>query len=374
MAASDLYLKRLKLVQFKNYKDQLFEFQGSITALLGLNGMGKTNVLDAIYYLGLGKSRTSGSDKDVIQQNEDFFRVEGQFHTADGPETIVAKYQLPRTKTLERNKVPYKRIMEHVGNFPMVMIVPEDTALATEGSEGRRRLLDQTLSQLDQEYLKVLLQYNALLRQRNAALKAMAKEGRMDDTLLDVLDQQMGDCAPFLFERRSGFIRNFEPVFRQYYQKICGGREEVSCRYRSQLEEQDMVQLLKDRREKDKILQRTSGGLHRDDLVFEMGGQALKRFASQGQLKSFVLAVRLAQYQYLREEKGVKPILLLDDVFDKLDSQRVEHLLKLISTADFGQVFLTDTHTDRLPLLVKNLNLDHSLFYIENGQAKTMKE
>ena len=336
--------------------------------------MGKTNLLDAVYYLCMGKSHFTNSDRNVVQHNESFFRMEGFFSVDKKTEKIVAKVQPGKTKVFERNDAPYDRLADHVGLLPIVFKAPDDTALALEGSEERRRFLDNTLCQINIKYLQNLLLYNKVLQSRNALLKKFGEQRYFDAALLEVYDEQLLQPANFIFKKRQEFITFFEPFFNQYYQSICGGKESVKCIYKSQLLNHPFADLINENREKDRILQRTTIGTHKDDLQFKMNDRALKTFASQGQLKSFVLALKLAQFDVLKKEKGRSPILLLDDLFDKLDDQRVKHLLELLANGDFGQVFITDTHPERSEELAKQFSGNYAKFIIENGEVIESKK
>ena len=355
---------------------QKLEFCPRLNLIAGLNGMGKTNLLDAVYYLCMGKSHFTSTDRNVVRQGESFFRLEGQFVFDEKPrlpggrkEKITAKVQPGKQKVFEKNKSAYLRLSDHVGLLPVVFNSPDDTALALEGSEARRRFLDNTLCQLDSQYLTHLVSYNRLLQKRNALLKQFAEQRTFNAELLEVLGEQMAAPALFIFEKRKTFVDAFSPVFNRYHQIICGGNESVDCQYRSQLLDNQFSELLKNAVEKDRILQRTTAGTHKDDLRFRMDGRPLKRFASQGQLKSFVLALKLAQFDCLKNEKETMPILLLDDLFDKLDVQRVEHLLELLVKGDFGQVFITDTHPERSEEIAKHFGSDYEKFIIVHGSV-----
>lgn len=365
-----MHLKRLILTNFKNYEKQTIECSASINGYVGLNGMGKTNLLDAIYYLCLGRSYFRFSDLQLIRHQQGFFRLEGLFTGAEKTEKIVAKIGKGRKKVLERNDVPYQRLSDHIGLLPVVIITPDDTSIVTEGSEERRRFVDNTLSQLDPIYLRHLIAYNKILKQRNSALKQMATENRFLPDLLTVYDEQLLAPAAYIHAQRQAFTQDFEPELRRLHFLISGEREQVGCQYKSMLWEADFKDLLRARREKDRILQRTTAGIHRDDWIFEIEGQALKRFASQGQLKSFVLALKLTQYNWLKNEKKSAPLLLLDDIFDKLDHQRVQHLLELLIKGEYGQVFITDTAQDRLSKILSNLKTEYLQFVIINGTAE----
>ena len=364
-----MHLQLLKLTNFRNYGFQEMKFSPRLNLIAGLNGMGKTNLLDAVYYLCMGKSHFTGTDRNVVRQGEDFFRLEGHFHLNEKEEKIVAKVQPGKLKVFERNSSPYDRLADHVGLLPVVFKAPDDTALALDGSEERRRFLDNTLCQTDQPYLHHLLQYNKVLQNRNALLKQFAEQRYSDPELLEVYDRQMVEPASYIFDKRKGFVAALEPVFNNFYKAICNGKEDVKCIYRSQLFENQLNELLITAREKDRILQRTTAGIHKDDLQFRLDGRPLKSFASQGQLKSFVLALKLAQYHCLKIEKRLSPILLLDDLFDKLDDERVKHLLELLVNGDFGQVFITDTHPERSEELAKHFGSDYEKFIIANGSV-----
>lgn len=369
-----MHLERLKLTNFRNYEFQELEFSATLNLIAGLNGMGKTNLLDAIYYLCMGKSQFTNSDRNVVKHGESFFRLEGHFNLEKNSEKIVAKVQPGKTKTLERNNAAYDRLADHVGLLPIVFKAPDDTALALEGSEERRRFLDNTLCQIDTPYLKYLLLYNKVLQSRNALLKQFGEQRYFDAALVEVYNEQLLVPATYIHDKRKKLIAEFEPVFNRYYMAICGGRETVKCNYKSQLLDKELEVLFKESQEKDRILQRTTAGIHKDDLQFKMNDRALKTFASQGQLKSFVLALKLAQYEMLKNEKGRYPILLLDDLFDKLDDQRVKHLLELLVDGDFGQVFITDTHPQRSEELASQLASHYAKFIIHNGNATTNKK
>ena len=337
---------------------------------MGKNGSGKTNLLDAIYYLCMCKSYFTNSDLAVARHESNFFRLEGKFERHGEAETVVCKIQLRKQKVIERNKAAYKRLSEHIGHFPVVMIAPDDTMLAVGGSEERRRFLDNTLSQLDAIYLQHLIFYNKVLQQRNAALKRFAESGRFDQRLLNTYNQQLLGPAQYIHEARQAMIAALNPVFDNYYNLISNRSEQVSCCYTSKLEGANFASLLAESAEKDRILQRTTVGIHKDDLTFLLNDRPLKRFASQGQLKSFVLALKLAQYHRIREHQACTPILLLDDLFDKLDTHRIRGLLELLHDNTFGQVFITDTHEQRLEELLSGFSDIYKQFTVENGTLK----
>ena len=364
-----MHLALLKLTHFKNYEFQELKFCPRLNLIAGLNGMGKTNLLDAIYYLCMGKSHFTNTDRNVVQHGRDFFRLEGLFFLKEKKEKVVARVQPGKLKVFEKNDSPYLRLSDHVGLFPIVFKAPDDIALALEGSEQRRRFLDNTLCQIDNQYLQHLLTYNKVLQKRNALLKQAAGHLPPDPALLEVYDAQLLQPAVYIFEKRKDMVEKLTPVFNHYYRSISYEQEEAVFTYRSQLKDNSLARLLIENREKDRLLQRTTAGIHKDDLHFRMNERPLKTFASQGQLKSFVLALKLAQYDLLNEEKGLSPILLLDDLFDKLDEKRIKHLLELLVKEKFGQVFITDTHPERGEDLARHFGSEYQKFIIANGSA-----
>ncbi|MEZ4960762.1 MAG: DNA replication and repair protein RecF [Saprospiraceae bacterium] len=368
-----MFLSALKLTNFRNYAYQSVAFSPKLNLVTGLNGMGKTNLLDAVYYICMGKSHFSGTDRNVVKQGEEFFRLESHFSLKGKTEKIVAKVVPGKQKTFERNDNAYPRISDHVGLLPVVFMAPDDTVLALEGSEERRRFMDNTLCQLDHRYLDELLVYNKVLQNRNALLKQFGERGGYNPTLLAAYDQQLSPPGAYILEKRKQFAEQFQPLFLEYYQQICDGAETVKCHYRSQLLENDFAALLVETAEKDRLLQRTTAGIHKDDLQFYMNDLPLKRFASQGQLKSFVLCLKLAQYDLLKKEKKVAPILILDDLFDKLDDLRVAYLMGLLAGENFGQVFISDTHPERAEEIAKNFAGHYKKFIIAHAEAEEMR-
>ena len=364
-----MYLQTLKLTNFKNYANQSLDFSATLNCLTGLNGMGKTNILDAIYFLCLSKSHTNNADKLLVKQGENFFRVEGIFEKNGDREQIVAKMQPPSRKEMERNGVMITRLADHIGQFPIVMIAPDDVSLIQEGSEERRRFMDSTLSQIYPIYLTNLMVYNQLLKQRNALLKHFWESKVFDATQLEGVDRMMVSPANIIYQYRKTFVEQFTGIFQSFYEQISGGKEKVSLSFDSSIESSAFDIILQNNLDKDRALQRTSEGIHRDDLVFKLNGQPTKRWASQGQLKSFLLALRLGQYQFLQEQTGIPPILLLDDIFDKLDEQRVSSLIGLLIDHAFGQTFITDTHSTRIEAILNRLSTDYRIFSVENGQV-----
>ncbi|MCP4438590.1 MAG: DNA replication/repair protein RecF [Aureispira sp.] len=365
-----MHLEQLKLSNFKNYSNQSLEFSPKLNCLVGSNGMGKTNLLDAIHYLCMCKSHFSVPDRQIILHEESFFRLDGLFYRNKKKEQIVCKYQPKQKKVFERNKVAYQRLSEHIGLLPLVMIAPDDTQLIMEGSEARRQFIDFTLVQLDNDYLEHLLKYNKILEQRNAFLKKHENPAKIDMALLEVYDQQLLGPAAYIHQQRKEILTTFKPIFQDYYATISGDKEQVDFEYSSQLTEHSLEELLIASREKDRWLQRTTKGIHKDDLKLLINGFPVKRFASQGQLKSYLLALKLGQYNLIKQKNEVSPILLLDDIFDKLDKNRVKHLLTLLMEEQFGQVFITDTHLQRVEDITKEIGGDYRQFEVIDGQIK----
>ncbi len=362
-------MDRIKLTNFKNYRQADLAFHHRINCFTGNNGMGKTNLLDAVYYLCMGKSYFNGSDQHLVLHGEDFFRLEGHFNRLGRMEKIVAKVQPRKKKELERNDVAYGRISEHVGLLPIVMAAPDDAAIVSEGSESRRRFLDNTLSQLDGDYLKYLILYNQTLQQRNAALKQMAETKKTDHNLLDIYDRQLLLPAAGIYKARKAFVEEFSREMAGVYQTIASATETVSCSYQSQLDKDPLENLLARSRDKDLFLTRTGAGIHRDDIVFNMDERPLKLFGSQGQTKTFVLALKFAQFIFLKGKKSTPPILLLDDIFAKLDQDRIKHLLTYLLGGGFGQLFITDTDENRVATLVEGLGAECRLFRVRSGEV-----
>lgn len=368
MPINQLSLKTIQLTNFKNYSQAALELSQKLNCFVGDNGMGKTNLLDAIHTLCLAKSHFLSSDQNLVKNGETFFRLQAFFERAGVPEEIVVKYKLRGKKQIERNKIAYKKISEHIGFLPLVIIAPDDMQLILEGSEDRRKYLDLCLVQLDPDYTKALMHYNQVLEQRNALLRNSDDKNPPDLSLLDYYDSQLIEPAYYIHQKRKELCKKISPIFLDAYAKISSERESVAMLYNSQLENADYQNLLAESRARDIFLQRTGKGIHKDDLELIMKDQPLKRFASQGQLKSYLLAMKLAQYELLRDNLGIYPILLLDDIFDRLDPNRVKQLLEMLTKEDFGQIFLTDTHQNRVSELVSMLELNNSkIFTVEDG-------
>jgi DNA replication and repair protein RecF len=371
-------LESLHLLFFKNYSEANLLLSPRINCFVGDNGSGKTNLLDAIHYLSLTKSAFTAADIQSIKQDEEFFVVKGRFQqnnlSDDGAqatsttEVIQVSLRVGQKKAVTHDKQPYERISDHIGRYPAVLISPYDTDLIRQGSEERRKYFDSLISQLDHSYLELLIAYNHILRQRNSLLKLAAeRQGGYDRDYLLVLDEQLVPAGQKIVEARQQFLQDFAPLFLRHYQLLADSREIVTLDYKSQLTEADFIKLLRLNERKDLTLQRTTVGPHKDDFVFLMDGLPVKSYGSQGQQKSYVIALKLAQFEILATRKQHKPLLLLDDIFDRLDEKRITRLLQLVADHTFGQVFLTDTHLDRTDRALANLTEPVSRFRVERG-------
>lgn len=365
-----MHLKKLTILNFKNIREATIEFSPRINCLIGLNGMGKTNVLDAIYYLSFCKSHFNPADRQNICFDEEFFMLQGQYERNEKPEEIYCGIKRNQKKQFKRNKKDYQKLSEHIGLFPLVMISPSDSRLILDGSEERRKYIDGVISQYNKVYLDNLIRYNKALLQRNQILKQAPPGSYLDPTLLQIWDEQLAALGKLIHAERLSFTEKLQPVFQKYYDFISEGKERVELVYQSHLHEEDALLMLQNSFQKDRILGYTSRGAHKDDLVLTLGGNPIKRFASQGQQKTYLLALKLAQYEFIKEVNGQHPILLMDDIFDKLDSQRVEQLVKLVSDNNFGQIFITDTNRDHLDSILKKISGHYKIYTVNNGEVK----
>ena len=357
-----MYLQKLSLINFKNIESQSFDFQEKINCFVGQNGVGKTNVLDAIYYLSFAKSYFNAVALQNIRHGEGFFMVEGDYYLNDRNEKIICSLKRGQKKVLKRNGKSYEKFSEHIGQLPLVIISPADRDLVTEGSDTRRKFMDGVISQQNKSYLKDLISYNKVLSQRNALLKYFAANRTFDALNLNVYDEQLSEYGARIYEVRKLFLAEFILIFNEKYQVISGNKEIVNLKYKSQLHDFSMQALLKNSLEKDKIIQYTTSGIHKDDLSFEIDNYAIKKFGSQGQQKSYLIALKLAQFEFIKQQSKVTPILLLDDIFDKLDESRVSQIIALVSKDTFGQIFITDTHAERTENILKQSNNPYQIF------------
>jgi len=365
-----MFLQQLTLINFKNYQQVELEFSPKINCFIGNNGVGKTNLLDAIYYLSFCKSYFNTIDSQNIKYLEDFFMVQGIFERNGNTENIHCALKRNQKKQFKRNKKEYERLSEHIGLLPAVIISPFDYELITGGSDERRRFTNSVISQYDHPYLEALIKYNHALNQRNTLLKEIAKTGKFDRSLLEIWDDQLIARGNLIFDRRRIFMEQLLPIFSKYYSTIVTNGNEstlINLEYQSQLFSDTFENLLKQTLDKDLALQYTSTGIHKDDLVFTLNNYQLKKSGSQGQQKSFLIALKLAQFEIIKATNQVKPILLLDDIFDKLDESRVRQLVQIVSNNDFGQIFITDTHRDRIEKILEDITDNFKIFTIDNG-------
>ncbi|HCA83970.1 MAG TPA: DNA replication and repair protein RecF [Flavobacteriales bacterium] len=362
-----MQLARLSLFSFKNISDLSLEFCPGVNCLLGDNGEGKTNILDAIHYLSFCKSYFNLSDIQNIKHGESFFMVQGLYEEKGESVEVSCSQKKGQKKRFKRNKKEYDRLSDHIGQIPLVMISPADADLINEGSEVRRKFIDTIISQYDRHYLEQLIDYNKVLAQRNALLKRFGETGSYSQELLEVWDIRLVELARTIHANRHQFLSGFSVLFTRFFRIISGGKEEVTIDYKSDLSEDDFFSVLKRSLPRDRATEYTQVGIHKDDLIFKMGGHPIKRFGSQGQQKSFLIALKIAQYYHLLEVKGKAPILLLDDIFDKLDEHRVSRMMEMVTAPGFGQVFVTDTDREKLPRLLDQLKVEHKEFIIEQG-------
>ncbi|MDD4108231.1 MAG: DNA replication and repair protein RecF, partial [Prolixibacteraceae bacterium] len=343
-----MYIDEISIVNFKNLKEVKISFSSRLNCLTGHNGTGKTNLMDAVYYLSFCKSFFNSSDQLNINHNENFFRISGIYNRLDSRETISCKLQKGQKKHFKRNSKVYPRLADHIGLLPLVMVSPDDTNLILGGSDERRKFMDGVISQYDQNYLDDLLKYNRALAQRNNLLKQFNTEDFFDSELLSIWDAQLVEYGNRIHAERSKFVERLIPLFQEFYSFISNGNELVGLRHQSDLYEKKFELLIGESLAKDRMVQYTTSGIHKDDLEFSIDGYPIKKLGSQGQKKTFLVALKMAQYNFIRSVAGVKPILLLDDIFDKLDRARVEQIVKNVSGEQFGQIFITDTNREHL--------------------------
>lgn len=359
-------LQKLRLANFKNYEEINLQFPSKINVLTGINGSGKTNLLDAVYYLSFTKSAFQHVDPQNIRHGQDYFFIKGDFSLETATHEVSCGFQVKNKKSFREDGVEYQKLSEHIGKYPVVLIAPDDTDLVKEGSETRRRFFDSIISQIDRPYLENLIRYNQALKQRNGLLKMFQDTGRTDWTALEAYDHVLITTGVPVYQRRKAFIDEFIRIFARFFNFLVSEKEVTSLHYNSGLAKASFAEGLQQNRSKDMALQRTSFGIHRDEYDFFLGDTEMKRFGSQGQQKSFVIAMKLAQWQLIREIKGFKPVLLLDDIFDKLDDFRIARLLELIKE-EFGQLFITDARPDRTQALLDNIQVSATVFHVNQG-------
>ena len=357
-----MILNTLSLVNYKNFEQQNFEFDTKINCFVGSNGVGKTNALDAIYHLSFGKSYFNPIASQNIKHNEDFFVVDGIFDKNDKAEKVVVSLKRGQKKVIKRNGKAYEKFSDHIGFIPLVIISPADRDLIIEGSDTRRKFIDSVISQSDKAYLNNLIKYNKILSQRNALLKYFALNNTFNAQTLEVYNEQLDTYGSEIFKTRDEFLKAFIPIFKARYKAISNDNEAVNLNYKSDLFDDDLKTLLAKNVNKDKAIQYTSVGIHKDDLNFEIETYPIKKFGSQGQQKSFLIALKLAQFDFVKQQSGVTPLLLLDDIFDKLDEDRVAQIINLVDNEDFGQLFISDTHAERTENVVKQIHQSYKIF------------
>ena len=362
-----MFLNHITILNYRNIAECDLIFSPKINCFLGNNGMGKTNLLDAIYYLSFCKSHLNSVDNQTIKYDADFFMIQGEYLVGEKTENISCGIKRRRKKQFMHNKKEYERLADHIGFLPLVLVSPADNSLIAEGSEERRRFMDIVISQYDRQYLDNLMTYNLLLQNRNAFLKNQEK---IDDTVLEILEEKLCAVAEPIFDCRKKFIDNFIPVFSVFYQKISNEKEDVDLYYTSHLQQDTTLkeQFLQTR-ERDKILGYTTHGIHKDDLKMILQNFPLKNNGSQGQNKSYVVAMKLAQFVFLKNVSKKTPILLLDDLFDKLDKERVTKIIDIISQDDFGQIFITDTNREHLDEMLSKTKIENKIFFVEDGMV-----
>ena len=369
----DLILDSLHIRNFKNIEELDLELNKKINCFVGLNGAGKTNILDAIFYLSFTKSYFPTTDAQNTRHGQDFFMLKGIYQRLGSREEIHITYQKDQ-KTVKRNNKRYQRLSQHIGLIPAIIITPDDIKLITGSGEERRRLMDMIISQADLQYMTTLSAYRKVLQHRNKLIKAFARERYVDEESLELWDEQLSEAAEYIFNKRKEFINELVPITQQYYNILSGNKEQIDLRYRSHLSQGNFRLLLKQNLKRDIALEYTYAGIHRDDLDMLINGQPIRKFGSQGQQKSFLIALKFAQHDFIRDHLKVKPLLLLDDIFDKLDPQRVEKLVGMVSQDRFGQIFITHTNEQRLKQILHNLKVEYKIFHVQSGRIVQTSE
>jgi DNA replication and repair protein RecF len=358
-------LNSLSILNYKNIREAELVFSPKINCFIGNNGMGKTNILDAIYFLSFCKSHSNSIDSQNILHNEEFCLIHGKYEIGDNIEEIYCGIKYHQKKQFKRNKKEYERLSDHIGFLPLVLVSPDDEALISEGSDERRKFVDGVISQYSKTYLNQLIRFNNALKQRNALLKS---GGNADNSILDIWEDQMATYGTYIYEQRKKFIDEFIPIFQYFYSYISDGNEQISLTYHSQHESRDIKSQMISTRERDFLLGYSTQGIHKDELEMKLDGYPIKRVGSQGQNKTYLISLKLAQFDFLKRTHHLSPLLLLDDIFDKLDSTRVKKIIELVSSENFGQIFITDTNREHLDLILQQLGQESTIFHVENGQ------
>jgi DNA replication and repair protein RecF len=368
-----MILKRISILNYKNLEQVELSFSPKLNCLFGQNGMGKTNLLDAIYFLSFCKSAGNPIDSQNIRHDSEFFLIQGFYQTALGTEEeVYCGMKRRQKKQFKRNKKEYSRLSDHIGFIPLVMVSPDDAGLIAGGSDERRRLMDVVISQNDREYLEALIRYNKALMQRNILLKS---ETPVEEELFNVWEEMMAQNGTLIYQRRRAFIEAFIPIFQSFYVAISQEQEQVSLTYQSHLHDAPLAEILRESRPKDRIMGYSLRGIHKDELMMTLGGYPIKREGSQGQNKTYLVALKLAQFDFLkRAGNGTSPLLLLDDIFDKLDATRMEQIIKLVTGDRFGQIFITDTNREHLDRILRRVGGDYKMFHVDNGNIEERTE
>lgn len=367
-----MILKRISILNYKNLEQVELSFSPKLNCFFGQNGMGKTNLLDAVYFLSFCKSAGNPIDSQNICHDADFFVIQGFYEAADGtPEEIYCGMKRRQKKQFKRNKKEYTRLSDHIGFLPLVMVSPADSELIAGGSDERRRFMDVVISQYDKEYLDALIRYNKALVQRNTLLKS---EQPVEEELFLVWEEMMAQAGEVVFRKREAFIREFIPIFQSFYSFISQDREKVGLSYDSHVRDASLLEVLKESRARDQIMGYSLRGVHKDELNMLLGDFPIKREGSQGQNKTYLVALKLAQFDFLKRTGTTVPLLLLDDIFDKLDASRVEQIIKLVAGDSFGQIFITDTNREHLDRILHKVGSDYKMFRVEQGTVAEMKE
>lgn len=364
-----MHLESIRLVNFKNYEQAQLKISAQVNCFLGANGSGKTNLLDAIYYLAITKSSEQSQDQLCIRHEQDYFSIKGAFKTGERSEEVLCALEKGKKKQIKKDGVPYKRASEHVGKFPVVLIAPNDTDVIRGASDERRKFFDAILSQIDYQYLNALIKYNHILKQRNSLLKRFAEQNTFDGVLLDTFTAQLIELGQMIYTRRKEALSFFKPLLVKHYQEISDEGESVDIAYESAFDG-DIQGAFKSAIQKDLALKRTNVGVHKDDFHFIMEDRPIKKFGSQGQQKSFLISLKMANYDFLKDQKGIDPILLLDDIFDKLDDNRIAKLIEMVASDRFGQIFITDARPERSRGFFEGLNVETFFFEVAEGNAK----
>lgn len=363
-----MHLENISLNNFKNYESGRVEFSSEVNCFVGRNGSGKTNLLDAIYYLSFTKSAFTPQDNQCLRHEETYFSIKGQFELEEKERIVICGLQTGKKKLVKLDDKPYKRASEHLGKFPVVLIAPNDTDVIRGASEDRRKFFDSIISQTNQPYLQQLIKYNHTVKQRNSLLKQFQEREYFDMTLLKQYDEQLIHLGREIHAVRKAFIEEFQPLVASHYQNLSEKSEVVSLEYESHFAA-NIEQLFEDNLAKDRVLKRTSVGIHKDEYPFLMNERPIRKFGSQGQQKSYLIALKLANFDYLKKHLGLKPMLLLDDIFDKLDDFRITKLMDMVASDAFGQIFVTDARAERTIGIFEEMNHEVKIFEIENGQV-----